>query len=973
METTFGFTLLRRDEIRELNTTAELYRHDKTGAKVLSLCNTDENKVFGIVFRTPPPDSTGLPHILEHAVLSGSRKYPVKEPFVELLKASLNTFLNAMTSPDKTSYPVASQNIKDFYNLIDVYLDAVFHPLISAHTFQQEGWHYELENADDPLTFKGVVFNEMKGAYSSPDNLLYRHSMRSLFPDTPYAFDYGGDPACIPDLTYEQFRAFHQTYYHPSNARIFFYGDDDPAERLRFLSTYLDEFDRVEVAAPVPLQPPFDEPRRLVVPYDAGATPGDMGKRRGFVTVNWLLTESDDPEQTLGLIILDHILIGTPASPLRKALIDSGLGEDLAGGGLDDSLRQMYFSTGLKGIDENDADAVQELVLNTLRDLARDGIDPDTIAASLNTVEFSLRENNTGSLPRGLVLMFRAMSTWLYGGDPLAPLAFEKPLHAIQERITSGERYFENLIQTYFVDNAHRTTVILKPDPDVGAQQEAAEQERLARAREAMDKDQIDAVIADTIELKQRQETPDPPEALATIPVLTLDDLDKQNKEIPAELEDSPAPLLYHDLFTNGILYLDLGFDVHTLPQDLVPYVPLFGQALIKMGTETEDFVRLSQRIGKKTGGLSTTTFASTTSSGEQSAVRLILRAKSTVAQVADLLDIVHDVLLTVRLDNQERFLQMVLETKARKETALVPSGHRVVLTRMGRHLSEAGWVNEQMNGVDSLFFVRQLAEQAERDWPAVLSRLEQVRQALVNRATIICNVTLDRSNWDRVRPQVTEFLTSLPVRPTRAIPWTIEPLSAAEGLTIPARVNYVGKGGNLYKGGYELHGSVSVIANYLRTTWLWEKIRVQGGAYGAFCAFDRHSGQFTYLSYRDPNLLDTLAHYDQTPAFLRNLDLSKDELVKSIIGAIGRIDDYQLPDAKGYTSLLRHLIGDTAETRQRLREQVLGASPADFRRFAKALEYITQRGRVVAMGSEEAIEKANEGQPGWLHVTKVL
>ena len=969
-----GFELIREQDIPELNTRARLWRHAGTGAELLSMENDDENKVFGITFRTPPPDSTGLPHIMEHSALGGSRKYPVKDPFIQLAKGSLNTFLNAMTYPDKTCYPVASQNIKDLYNLIDVYMDAVFYPRITPQTLQQEGWHHELQSRDEPMTFKGVVFNEMKGAYSSPANLLGRHSQRSLFPDTPYGLDSGGDPEKIPNLTYEQFKAFHGTYYHPSNARIFFYGDDDPDERLRLVQAYLKGFSRIEPRSDIPLQARFEQPLKVTVPFDAGEDEGQADAKKGMLTVNWMLTETADAETTMGLIILDHILIGTPASPLRKALIDSGLGEDLAGGGLDDGLRQMCFFTGLKGMVVEDADKVEDLIASTLAALAEDGLDPNMVEASVNTIEFSLRENNTGRYPRGLSLMIRSLSTWLYDGDPLAPLAFEAPLQAIKDRVAGGEHYFEGMIRDYLVENTHRTTLLLKPDAAVRQQQEAAEQARLAQARAAMSDDELDAVIASTRELKLLQETPDAPEALATIPMLALADLDVENKPIPLEIAGQEgAQILYHDLFTNGIVYLDVGFDLHALPQELLPYVPLFGQALVKIGTETEDFVQLSQRIGRTTGGIRPSTFTSAKTGDDRSAAWLFMRGKALASRADDLLGILHDILLTVKLDNQERFKQMVLEAKARTETGLVPGGHSVVHTRLGARFHEAGWVAEQMGGIDSLFFLRQLALDVESDWPSVLQKLEQVREVLINREAMVCNVTLDRANWEGIRPRLTAFLSALPAAPSVAAQWSPKPFPDGEGLTVPARVNFVAKGTDLYRAGYRFHGSVLAITNLLRTTWLWDKVRIQGGAYGGFCTFDRHSGVFDYLSYRDPNLLATLDNYDGTSQYLRELELSEDELIKSVIGAIGRLDHYQLPDAKGYTSLARHLIGESDERRQRMRDELLATTAADLCAFAEALQHVTEGGSVVVMGSQQAIDEANVDRDGWLQVTKVL
>lgn len=972
MTTIHGFELLWEQNIPELNTKARLFRHVKTGAELLSLENDDENKVFGTTFRTPPTDSTGVAHILEHSVLCGSRKYPIKEPFVELLKGSLKTFLNAFTYPDKTCYPVASQNLQDFYNLIDVYLDAVLYPRITSHIFQQEGWHYELENPDDPIIFKGVVFNEMKGAYSSPDRVLAEYSQHSIFPDHTYGLESGGHPRHIPDLTYEQFKAFHQTYYHPSNARIFFYGDDHSDERLRLVDDYLKDFEPLETDSAIPLQPRFDQPKRLTRSY-AVSQDADTHKK-GMVTVNWLLTETTDPETNLSLHILRHILVGTPASPLRKALIDSGLGEDLAGMGLEDDLRQMYFSTGLKGIDVEDADKVEALILETLTNLTREGIDPHTVEAAVNTTEFRLRENNTGNFPRGLLLMLRSLTTWLYDSDPLALLAFEAPLAAIKARLAADENYFEDMIHQHFLQNPHRATLILQPDPNLGAREEIAEKERLAQADAAMSEADRKAVIANTRQLRKLQETPDPPEALATIPRLKLSDLDKQNKIIPlAQLERNGSPILYHDLFTNGIAYLDVGLNLHTLPQEYVPYVPLFGRALLEMGTDEEDFVTLLQRIGRKTGGIQPTSFTSVIRETETGTAWLFLRGKAMTAQTDDLLAILRDVLLTVQLDNPERFRQIVLEEKAGQEAGLVPGGHGVVNTRLRAHFNEADWAAEQMDGVSYLFFLRQLAQAVDTDWTNVLDTLEQIRRILLNRDAMLCNVTLDEANWSRFEPKLADFLAALPAAPVKLAEWSPQYGPGFEGMTIPAQVNYVGKGANLYDLGYKWHGSAAVITKYLRTTWLWERLRVQGGAYGGFCLFDHRSGILSYISYRDPNLLTTLDNYNQAGQFLRQLELNEDELTKSIIGAIADMDAYQLPDAKGYTSMLRYLSGDTDTDRQRMRDEILGTTPADFKAFADVLDQVSDKGLVVVLGSQAAIEAANAARQGWLNVFKVL
>lgn len=986
------FTLIQEREIPEINSKAKLYVHEKTGARLISVANSDENKAFGITFRTPPVSSNGVAHIMEHSVLCGSRKYPAKEPFIELAKSSLNTFLNAMTYPDKTCYPVASTNLKDLYNLIDVYLDAVFYPLIPERTLQQEGWHYEIESPDAPLTFKGVVFNEMKGNYSSPDSLLSEYSQNSIFPDTIYRLDSGGDPLVIPDLTYAEFKKFHQTYYHPSNAYIWFYGDDPEDERLRILEDWLKDFDKQDPKSVIPLQGRFIHPRREVHKYDSGETDDP----KSYINLNWMLDEIPASETSLGLGILSHILTGTPASPLRKALMDSGLGEDLTGGGMDSDFRQMIYSVGMKGVLAGNTAKVEKLILETLTHLTA-GIDAETIAASVNTVEFHLREQNTGRFPRGLSLMLGTLTSWLYDRDPLEALAFETPLASIKERIAKGEKYFEGLLQKYLVENLHRAAVILEPDPNVNKGRDEIEQKRLAKARAAMRPAEIEKVIQDLAELKHHQETPDTPEALATIPSLALNDIDKKIKSVPIEIVrgsgdprqtgaanvglGSPDPkhpdpnptILYHNLFTNGIAYLDLGFDLHGLPQELLPFVGLFGRALLELGTEKEDFVKLTQRIGRSTGGIWSSTITSTVRESDQSALWFMLRGKAVVSQTPELFAILKDVLLSAKLDNPERFKQIVLEEKAGAESGLLPGGHGVVNSRLRARFSEAAWVSEQINGLDNLFFLRQLADDLEKDWSGVLAKLESLRKTLINRSAMLVNVTLDETNWKLVQPQLADFVKALPSAQFTPQRWDRKPVTVNEGLTIPAQVNYVGKGAALYAQGYEPDGSIHVIGKYLGTTWLWDKIRVQGGAYGGFSVFDQNSGVFTYLSYRDPNVLATLDNYDNTVKFLRELDLNESELTKSIIGTIGDFDAYLLPDAKGYQSMLRHLTHYTDDIRQQTRDEVLGTSVQDFKQFADTLERVAQNGEVVVLGSADAINKANAEKSQFLEVKKVL
>ncbi len=572
------------------------------------------------------------------------------------------------------------------------------------------------------------------------------------------------------------------------------------------------------------------------------------------------------------------------------------------------------------------------------------------------------------------MLFMQSLSTWLYGQDPLAPLAFEAPLAAVKQRLAENPAYLQELLRTYLLDNNHRVTVVMEPDSDYNQRLEEEERARLDAARARMSEAELQAIVENTEALKRLQETPDAPELLATLPSLQLSDLDKEVNTIPIEvLPLENGKVLYHDLFTNGIVYLTLGFDMHVLPQELLPYADFFGKALTRLGTETEDYVKLSQRIGRKTGGIHASDFISSQVDNPEAAAWLTLQGKATMGQAPAMLEIMRDILLTVKLDNPERFRQIVLETKARMEASLVPSGHSYVNTRLRAAFSEAAWVNEQLGGVAYLTFVRQLAELVDNDWPAVLAKLEAVRTHLIRRNGMIANVTLDAANWKQFEPQLHGFAATLPsVEGARAV-WTPDALPAHEGLTIPAQVNYVGKGANLYELGYEYDGSINVISNLVRTGWLWDKIRAQGGAYGAFCNFSKHTGVWSFLSYRDPNLLGTLDNYDLTADFLRSYELSDDELTKAIIGSIGSMDAYQLPDAKGYTSMVRHLTGETDERRQHARNGILGASRADFVRFADILDRANEVGRVVVMGSADELAAANEELGDEMVIQKAL
>ncbi|PKA56112.1 Presequence protease 1, chloroplastic/mitochondrial [Apostasia shenzhenica] len=997
-----GFEKIAEQFISECKSTGTLYKHKKTGAEVISVSNDDENKVFGIVFRTPPKDSTGIPHILEHSVLCGSRKYPLKEPFVELLKGSLHTFLNAFTYPDRTCYPVASTNIKDFYNLVDVYLDAVFFPkcVKDFRTFQQEGWHYELNDPTEEISFKGVVFNEMKGVYSQPDNILGRASQQALFPENTYGVDSGGDPKVIPKLTFEEFKEFHQKYYHPSNARIWFYGDDDPVERLRILSEYLDQFEGSPAPNESRVEPQrlFKEPVRIVEKFPAGED-GDLEKQH-MVCVNWLLSDGPlDLETELTLGFLDHLLLGTPASPLRRILLESGLGDAIVGGGMEDELLQPQFSIGLKGVAKDNIDKVEELIMNTLKSLAEDGFTSEAVEASMNTIEFSLRENNTGSFPRGLSLMLRSIGKWIYDRDPFEPLKYEKPLQSLKGRIANegSKAVFSPIIERFILNNPHRVIVEMQPDPDKASKDEAEEREILHKVKASMTEEDLAELAWVTQELRLKQETPDPPEALRSVPSLSLQDIPKKPSHVPTNIgEVNGIKILHHDLFTNDVIYSEVVFDMSLLKKELLQLVPLFCQSLLEMGTKDMDFIQLNQLIGRKTGGISVYPFTSSMRGQVDPCTRMIVRGKAMSSKIEDLFNLMNCIIQDVQFTDFQRFKQFVSQSKARMEvlfyldghqifpsikyffkilqSRLRGSGHGIAAARMDAKLNVAGWIAEQTGGISYLNFLKDLEKKVDQNWDEISSSLEEIRKAIFSRKGCLVNMTADGRNLDHSTKFVSKFLDSLPTSASsEPDSWRDQLPLINEAIVIPTQVNYVGKAGNIYEAGYKLSGSAYVISKYIGNTWLWDRVRVSGGAYGGFCDFDTHSGVFSYLSYRDPNLLKTLEVYDGTANFLRQLELDDDSLTKAIIGTIGDVDAYQLPDAKGYSSLLRYLLGITDEERERRREEILSTSLKDFHEFAEFVDAVKDNGVVVAVASHDDVAAANEQKSGFFDVKKVL
>ena len=692
---------------------------------------------------------------------------------------------------------------------------------------------------------------------------------------------------------------------------------------------------------------------------------------RGALSVGWVLSDGPEiAEKRLAWAVLHEIMTGTSASPLRKTLLDSGLGEDLIS--IFDEVRQRIFITGLKGVAESDKDKVEPLVLETLGKISKDGLDPAAIEASINSLEFDLRERNSSN--RGISAMIAALRTWNYGSDPIAALAFEAPLAALKSALKTNPRYFEQMIRESFIDNPHRSVVWHAPDPELLARQEAEEKQRLTKIGEGLSPAERARIAAETQELKRRQEAPNTPEQLAKLPALRIADLDRRNIEIPRAVATlGGRPSVHHDLPTNGIAYIDLGFDLHALPVADLGLVPVLARAIVELGTDRDDETAMAQRIQRHTGGVSLSPMALGRLGGVGEAAWLFLRGKATLPKTGELLSIFRDLLQSARLDQKDRLKRLVLEEKAQIESGLVMSGNRYCSLRLKARTSSAGYATELMDGVSQLVFLRQLASDIDADWATVLQRLLRARDALLNRSSMITHVTLDNDAFGRIRPEIEKLLAEIPARAFAPAVWQPASFPKAEALLVPAQVNYVAKGADARLFGFKPGGAGLAINRWLSLAWLIPKIREQGGAYGASFDVDLRTGELAFTSYRDPNVLSTLETYDGTGDYLRALELAETDLTRSIVGAVNRIDPYQLPGPQGFTSLSRYLVGQTEEARQKLRDELFATKPADFRAFAGVVDGVRDNGAIVIMGGAETLDRINSDKGGnWLTLTTV-
>ena len=945
--------------IEELNSAGAVLRHRKTGAKIFLLSNDDNNKVFCIGFRTPPKDSTGLPHILEHSVLCGSDKFPVKDPFVELVKGSLNTFLNAMTYPDKTVYPVASCNEKDFQNLMDVYMDAVLHPNIykEEKIFRQEGWHYELENEDAPLTINGVVYNEMKGVYSSPESVLDRYIQKLLYPDNCYTQESGGDPEVIPELTYEQFLDFHRTYYHPSNSYIYLYGDMDMAEKLTWLDeAYLCHYEARPVDSAIPMQSPFEEPVEEEIFYSI--TEEEPEDHATYLSVNTVVGTDLDPRLYLGFQILEYALVNVPGAPLKKALMDAGIGEDILGG-YENGILQPYFSVVAKGAEKEQKGEFLTVVKGTLRKLADQGLDKKSLRSGINYFEFRSREADYGTAPKGLMYGLQSLDSWLYDGDPMMHLAYGETFEFLKKAVDEG--YFESLIRDYLLDNPSEAVITVSPKKGLTAEKEAALAKKLADYKESLSDGEIRRLVEETKALKAYQDEPSPKEELEKIPLLKRSDIAPEaEKLIWEETETDGIKVIRHEMFTSGIGYLRLLFGTDRIPTEDLPYVGLLKSVLGYVDTEHYTYSDLASEIYLNSGGIN---FSVTSYPNLEQPENFTGVFAADVKVLYEKLDfgfgILKEILTGSLLDDEKRLGEILGETRSRARMKLENAGHSAAVSRATSYFSPTAAFNELTGGIGYYHFLERTAKEFPEKKGEIIAKLKEVCGKLFTRDNLLVSYTAGADGFAALEGEVKALAASLPAGGDR-YPFTWTKGCRNEGFKSASQVNYVARCGNFRDQGYAYTGALRILKVMLSYDYLWLNIRVKGGAYGCMSGFGR-SGEGYLVSYRDPNLRETNQVYEGVVDYLRRFEADERDMTKFVIGTISDLDTPLTPSIRGSRGLSAYLSGVTQEMLQKERDQVLSATVEDIRALADIVKAVLDTGAFCVVGNEDKIEGAKD------------
>ena len=953
------YEILDEHRVEDVQSDGFILRHKKSGARIAILSNNDDNKVFYIGFRTPPEDETGVPHIIEHTTLCGSKKFPVKDPFIELAKGSLNTFLNAMTYPDKTVYPVASCNDQDFKNLMDVYLDAVFNPNITKYEeiFKQEGWHYELTGKDDELKINGVVYNEMKGAYSSPDEVLSSQIYRSLFPDNTYSKDSGGNPEYIPKLTYEAYLDFYHKYYHPSNSYIYLYGDMDVVERLEWLDKeYLSLYDYKKVNSEINKQPAFDEIKNVEAQYSI--TMDDSQENKTYLSYNRVVGDTLDEMLYQAFDVLDYALVSSPGAPVKQALIDAGIGDDVYGS-YDAGILQPVFSFVAKNANASQADEFESIIENTLKEVVKTGINKEALLAGINSSEFKFREADFGQFPKGLLFGLNCLDSWLF--DDMKPFIHLECLGTFAKlRKAVDTDYFEKLIQEYLLDNTHGSSVTVKPKRGLGNEREEALAKELSDYKASLSDEEIKKLIEDTEHLKKYQEEPSSDEDLRKLPMLTRADM-KKNAMPFSNIEDEllDVKVVRHDIESNGIDYISFLFDAGDFAQSELGYLGFFTNALGLVSTEKYSYTDLANATNIYTGGISTGTASHPDIKDRNNFVfKFEVKLKVLEKNLDKALELMEQMLLTSDFTDTKRLGELVAQIKARLQANLSSSGHLVAAMRSMSSFSRYALYQDELKGIAFYRSICRIEKELSESPKSVSDKLAAIAKKLFARNRMLISFTGNNEAYGNAKPSLEKVIAGFDKMSAVGNQAEVHFNTAKEAFIDASQIQYVAKTGDFICEGYEYTGALRLLRIILSYDYLWINVRVKGGAYGCMNTFLR-SGESYFVSYRDPNLSDTLDVYDRIPEYIKSFSPDERDMTKYIIGTFSALDTPMNPEAKGSRSLSAYLEGITYEQIQKERNEILNAQPEDIRRLADLVEAVLKKDSICVIGNENMIKES--------------
>lgn len=953
------YEILDEHRVEDVQSDGFILRHKKSGARIAILSNNDDNRVFYIGFRTPPEDETGVPHIIEHTTLCGSKKFPVKDPFIELAKGSLNTFLNAMTYPDKTVYPVASCNDQDFKNLMDVYLDAVFNPNITKYEeiFKQEGWHYELTGKDDELKINGVVYNEMKGAYSSPDEVLSSQIYRSLFPDNTYSKDSGGNPEYIPKLTYEAYLDFYHKYYHPSNSYIYLYGDMDVVERLEWLDKeYLSLYDYKKVNSEINKQPAFDEIKNVEAQYSI--TMDDSQENKTYLSYNRVVGDSLDEMLYQAFDVLDYALVSSPGALVKQALIDAGIGDDVYGS-YDAGILQPVFSFVAKNANASQADEFESIIESTLKEVVKTGINKEALLAGINSSEFKFREADFGQFPKGLLFGLNCLDSWLF--DDMKPFIHLECLGTFAKlRKAVDTDYFEKLIQEYLLDNTHGSSVTVKPKRGLGNEREEALAKELSDYKASLSDEEIKKLIEDTEHLKKYQEEPSSDEDLRKLPMLTRADM-KKNAMPFSNIEDEllDVKVVRHDIESNGIDYISFLFDAGDFAQSELGYLGFFTNALGLVSTEKYSYTDLANATNIYTGGISTGTASHPDIKDRNNFVfKFEVKLKVLEKNLDKALELMEQMLLTSDFTDTKRLGELVAQIKARLQANLSSSGHLVAAMRSMSSFSRYALYQDELKGVAFYRSICRIEKELSESPKSVSDKLAAIAKKLFARNRMLISFTGNNEAYGNAKPSLEKVIAGFNKMSAVGNQAEVHFNTAKEAFIDASQIQYVAKTGDFICEGYEYTGALRLLRIILSYDYLWINVRVKGGAYGCMNTFLR-SGESYFVSYRDPNLSDTLDVYDRIPEYIKSFSPDERDMTKYIIGTFSALDTPMNPEAKGSRSLSAYLEGITYEQIQKERNEILNAQPEDIRRLADLVEAVLKKDSICVIGNENMIKES--------------